>query len=362
MAELSSEVKRISSLPTFLECPSSELPAKYPYDPISDVADMGNAGHLALCQHVLGQNVDLNQIAAQYKVSVDELEAIFRSGTAAWLQLKHHFPAPMTEVALVGKGIKGHSDVVHADPERIVVLDWKTNRVKRDYRAQVTGYAAAAVEKYGMPETESVHTIIVWLRFGEYDIHSVSADDIRILYDDIEAATKEVGRRYGPGATCTYCRRQLECGARTRYLQSAAKAIAPLATVELNADLLPRFYDQAKLLKKALAHYDQALKLYLKEHGPAADGNGAILELAETKRDKIVGHTAWPILREAGFTDDDFAYVMSMGKTKILEIVGTNAAKGHGAKMKARLMAKLRDAGAVLTTVSESVLARKTRC
>ena len=52
---------------------------------------------------------------------------------------------------------------------------------------------------------------------------------------------------------------------------------------------------------------------------------------------------------------------MTLGKTKMMEIVGTKAAKGHGARKKRELMGKLRDGGAVLTTVSESVLARKTR-
>jgi len=349
---------RISGLPTFLECPSSTLPTKYPYDPRSDMADLGRAAHYGLAKNAIGEWVDLDEIAASYSVSVDELGPLHRYGCQAWDQIKHHFPSPMVEAEVSGSGIEGHIDVLQVG-DSPVVLDWKSNRIKRDYDAQLTGYAAAVAHQYGIPEDGKITVITVWLRFGEMEIRTVTDDDVNRLYTEIEEAWQGTGTRYSPGEACTFCRRQLDCEARRDYLRSAANALMPLASVEVTAEMLPRLYGKAKALKKALAQYDQALKMVLREHGPQYDGEGLILELTQTSRDKVIGHAAWPHLMDAGFTDEDLGYCISMSKTKIMEVVGGKHGRGHKAKAKGELLKTLRDGGAVLSVVSDSIRARK---
>lgn len=350
--------RRISGLPTFLACPSSALPTEHPYDPQSDAANLGRAVHLALARLVSGWTVDLDKIASSHNVSVDELEQLYRYGCQAWEQTKHHFPSPMIESVVEGQGLEGHTDVLQVGDE-INILDWKSNRVKREYDAQLSGYAAAAVEKYGMPESGKVAVITVWLRFGELSIREVTQDDINRLYWEIEEAEQGVGSKYGPGEPCTFCRRQMVCEARDQYLSAAAGALAPLAAVEISAELLPRLYTRAKMLRKALAQYDQALKMFLREYGPVYDGDGLILELTQTKRDKIIGNVAWPHLVDAGFTQEDLSYCLSMSKTAIMEVVGAKHGRGQKAKAKGALLKTLRDEGAVLSVVSDTVVAKK---
>ena len=350
---------RISGLPTFLACPSSALPTEHPYEPQSDVADLGRAVHLALAGHVMEQPVDLNEIAASYGVSVDELEQLYRYGCQAWTQLHSHFPHPIVEAEVEGPGIKGHVDVLQIGDDGIKVVDWKSNRVKREYDAQLSGYAAAAVNKYGVPEDGKVTVITVWLRFGETDIRTVTSDDVERLYTNIEEAEAGVGKKYGPGDPCTVCCRQLVCDARREYLSAAAGALLPLAAVEINAELLPRLYGKAKMLKKALAQYDQALKIHLREHGPQDAGEGLVLELTQTSRDKIIPLAAWPHLAAIGFSDEKLSHCISMSKTKIMETVSADNSRGNKTKAKAALLKTLREEGALLTTVSDSILARK---
>jgi hypothetical protein len=307
----------------------------------------------------MGLEVDLDQIALRFGVSVDELAQLYAYGTSAWRAMEREFPSPQIERTLIGREIHGHVDVISVGPGAIVINDWKSNRIKREYREQLVGYAAAAVEEFGWPESGLVKIVTTWLRFGEMDVEEITSDEVDALYHRISDAERDIGTRYGPGSACKFCRRQLVCGARQEYMQAAATAIATVGTVDLNPDMLPLFFERARMLGGALEQYRQALKLYLKEHGPTEDGAGLMLELGETKLDKIIPKLAWDYLVDNGFTEDELAHCMSMSKTKIMEVAGGKAKRGLKGKVKAALLAALREGNAVVATFSESVLARK---
>jgi hypothetical protein len=322
------------------------------------MGNLGSAVHLALYMKLCGEPVLLDSIAKQYDVGLDELERLYAYGCSAWWHIKRYFPSPKLEAKVKGRGIAGHVDVMQIGDD-IVILDWKSNRVKRDYTAQLTGYAAAAVEEYGMPESGRVTVVTVWLRFGEYDIRELSQEDIDRLYAKIDEARKDIGKRYAPGDACAFCRRQLVCEARHQYLASASATLMPLGSVELRPDLLPRLYQQAKMLRKALDAYDKALKMHLKECGSAENGAGLLLELVETRRERIIPQEAWPCLVDAGLSEHELAYCMTMSKTKIMEIVGSKQKRGEKGKVRAALMEELRANNAVVSIPSEDVRARK---
>jgi hypothetical protein len=320
---------------------------------------MGSAVHLALSKHALGLVPDLSSIAKQYGVDPDELERLFAYGCIAWKDLAKHFPNARTEEVLEGSGIRGHADVFGRDETVMTVLDWKSNRVKRDYRAQVVGYGAAAVDQFGMPESGEVKVVTVWLRFFEFEVITVTQDDVERLYHDIERAKLEIGKRYAPGDPCGYCRRQLVCNARHEFLASATSALMPVASgVELTPEMLGKLYHKSKMVAKALKAYDAALRMQLRQ-GALSDGEGSLIELVQSKKDKVMPREAWPLLVQNGFSEDELAKCVTMSKTKVMEVVSAKSVRGQKGKAKAALLETMRGAGAVQETFHERIHVKK---
>jgi hypothetical protein len=308
---------------------------------------------------VLGQAPDFAAIAKDHGADPDEVETMYRYGCRAWSELAKYFPNPEAEKKLKGDGIQGTADLFSQDSQTMTILDWKTNRIKRDAMPQVKGYGACAVDQYGMPESGTVDVIVVWLRFGEYEVKRLAQDDIERFYHEIERAKLRVGKDYSPGEACTFCKRQLECRARCDYSRAAA---ASLCVVPSDSSLTPAMlgglYHKAKFLKAALAAYDKALKMALRE-ADITDENGDTLTLEVATRDKIDPLAAWPELVGAGFTEEELASCVSIGKTAALKIYGNKAAKGQKGKAKAQLIDRLREAGAIQQTSFETVKVKK---
>lgn len=351
--------RRISSLPRFLECPSSEAPTEREYNPPSDAADAGTAAHKALQSVVAGGYPDIIGIASEYGVDADEVEAMYSYGLRAWHEIGKYFPNARSEEPLEGDGIRGTSDVFHNDGETMCVLDWKTNRVKRGYMDQVAGYAAAAVDQYGMPASGVVTVIVVWLRFGEFEVKNLAQDDIERFHHRIKSAELRIGKDYAPGSACGFCRRQLECRARGDFLRSSATSIASFDGGQIvSREVLGSLYERSKMLGKALDRYKDALRLALTE-GPIDLGDGDMLTLEEGKREKLDAQAAWPVLVGNGFTDSDLAKCVSLSKTAALKVIGSKASRGNKGKEQGRLIEALREAGAVIQTPTESIRVAK---
>lgn len=349
--------RRCSSLPTFLSCPSSALPVEHPYDPPSEVGSLGDAVHVALAMHAVGSVPNLDTIAVQHSVDRDELDRLVAYGRIAWTELSKYFPNARTEATLEGRRVRGHADLFHDDGVTMCIGDWKSGRVRRNHRAQVVGYAAAAVDMFGMPESGEVKVFIIWLQFFEFEVFTITQAEIDSLHDDIKRAEINIGGRYAPGDTCTYCPRQLVCNARHDFLRSATAALAPVGQVDIDPSQLPRLYTKAKALRKALSSYDTALKLLLRD-GPLPDGEGGMLELDEIKKDKIDARKAWPHLLAAGLTEDELASFVTIGKTRMLKVISDRAEKGMKGKDKAAFVATLREYMAITQTVAWTVKVR----
>lgn len=330
---------RISALPSFLACPSSQLPTPNPFDPTTDAADMGQALHRCLALHVSGAVPVLANIAKDYRCDVDDLERLYNYGRAAWETVKASFPYPIPEHKLYGAGIQGTADVISI--EGAAVLDWKTNRVKRSYAEQLHGYAAALVDEYGWPDSGQVKVVLVWLQFREIEVATVTNAEVENLMKRITDAKLDVGKRYSPGDACTFCRRQLVCDARADYVRSAARSLSTAANVDVTRETLGALYQRSRQLRRALDAYDAALKMELAS-GPIADGDGSTLSLAEVKVDKIVADKAWPMLIDSGFTEDDLAKCVSMSKKSVLDTIASKHKRGEKGNAKTALLSLLR--------------------
>lgn len=356
-------MRRISSLPRLLACPSSGLPTEREYDPQSEVADGGTAGHLALAHLATGQAPDIAAIAAKFDgVGQDDIEFMYQNGCRAWDEVGKFFSSPRAEERLESEvmQIKGTADMFHNDGSTMAVLDWKSNRQKAIVMDQVRGYATAAVDMYGMPDSGYVTIIVVWIRLGEYELYNLDADDILTFRQRLRYANQKVGKSYAPGDSCLYCPRQLECEARRDMMRSAVWALAPHGKNQapVSREKLARLYPYAKMVKHALDAYNAALRVGLAE-GPLSDGAGNELSLEEETRDKIDARKAWPILEGHGFDADDLAGCISISKTAVLRVTGDKATAGRKGKAKAAITEQLREAGAITQKAHWAIRSKK---
>ncbi len=71
-------------------------------------------------------------------------------------------------------------------------------------------------------------------------------------------------------------------------------------------------------------------------------------------------HTAWQVLEELGFDDDDFARAMDLRISRVEKIVREKAGRGSGAAAVRRLGERLNAAGAVSTKQVNKLKERRT--
>mgnify|MGYP001814789021 CR=1 FL=1 len=338
----------VSALPLLLDCPSSQEPTEHPYDPGSDAADMGSGTHDGLAEHVMGRDQDLATLAKSYGVHLGELRKLVGYGKLAWDEIKDDFPNVQVEVPLQSVcGLRGRADIFGMSDDLMAFGDWKTSRERSDVRAQLKGYALAAADMYGLPPSGQVQAFTIWLRLGEIDCETFSADELARFRDQVGWAKRSIGKRYAPGEACTYCRRQLVCEAKREYLQAAVGALQPLGVgMRLDPASLPGLYVRARVLGRALDQFRSALRVHLRDAGPQPDGHGGILELQTRCREEIDPLKAWPLLTGEGFTDDDLATCVTLSSGAISDVAAAKAPKGMKGKARQAIRQLLRDKGA----------------
>lgn len=340
----------ISALSNLWACPSSQAPTDTPYSPDSDAADVGSAAHDGLAEVPHGREPDIPAIARHHSVPEKEVDILVGFGRQAWTEIKHDFPAPMTEHRLRSDvlDLSGRADVFSLDDGDIAIVDWKSNRERDDVRAQLAGYAACSTEMYGLDPANRVRIYTVWLRLGIIDVETLWTADIEHFQRELKYKRRSIGQAYAPGDACTYCRRQLECKALQLYLHQASVTLvgtSPTGGLATTVDL-PLLYTQSRALKKALGRYEEALKMLLRA-GPQSDGRGGTLELETQIREDIDPREAWPVLTDAGFTEDDLAHCTSIKSGACMDTIAAKASDGQKGAARLALKNALRDAGAM---------------
>ena len=341
---------RCSRLPLFFECPSSAQATAVRYDPSGDAAVLGTAAHAAMALVVLGQEVDLAAIAHEHEVDEDELGRLVAYGRQAWAELRPHLPAPRVEQRVDSNVTGGSADVLHADTDSLVVVDWKSGWVRRHHRHQLTGYAHAARAQYGMPTSGHVTVATVWLRFGEIEVDRLDDDKLDAWEREYEALTAEIGSTYNPGPHCAFCPAQLTCEARSAFLRGATAALASAQRAgAMTPEDMARLVPQASMLRRALDLFDSALREHVRAAGRLPLGDGTALALESRRRREIRARAAWPVLTaDLGLSEDDLDRVLSVSKGALEEVVGERAAPRMKGKDRAAAMQKLCEAGAVI--------------
>lgn len=355
---------RVSSLPRFLACPSSDAHCPYPYNPPSDAADVGTAVHECCAAMVTGHEYDPATVARKYGVDAEEASILCACAEQAWRELKPHFPEPDVEVVLesVSDGLRGHADVVSADGSTLAVLDWKSGRVRHDYSAQLQGYALCAERAHGMPKSGVVTVATVWLRMGEIDVRNYSAKDLDGFTERLAEARGAVGKRYAPGDACTFCPRKHSCDALVEYVRSVLRCLErePTPVDDIDPERLASIWQRSRLLKRSIDAYERAMKALLVD-GPVDAPGGHTLELKTDLIEKLESERAWPILVEEGLSNEALARCVRLSKTAVTREVSARTAKGYKGKAIDALLNRLREAGAIKTEGRQTICKRKAK-
>ena len=341
---------RCSSLPAFWECPSSVIEATMPYKPNSEEADLGTEVHARLATLVSGGSV---------KPSANsEVDKLVSAGMKLWReQLENYFVDQVTELEMDSDLFTGHADLAGS----LTIIDWKTGRSQKSHQAQMGGYASlyrSQCLKGKLDEHQKITTVVAWLRTGELEVKTWDNAQLDAFEADYKSKLDLVGKQYGPGEACTWCQRQHQCAARELWTLSAAKALAEVPKAgALTRELLADLYPKAKLLKKALDQYDDALRSEL-ERGELKINDGAMLRLVEETRDEIDPLKSWPKLA-GDFGSEELSSVVKITKTSLMDLVASRA-KQWGVTIKQAkedYMFALRESGAVKTTTIRKIQA-----
>jgi hypothetical protein len=334
---------RCSSLPAFMACPSSQLPATKPLHDTSEASELGTAVHEDLARMVVGNETDHAATAAKYGCDVDELEWLFSRGVEAWEDVHQHFENPEVELEM-GTRI---GDVVltgHPDLYQDAVLDWKSGRLKYNTRWQLNGYGRLTGVNLGAT---------VWLRFGKTEkvkLMTSAEFDARLL-EQIE----KIGKEWAVGDHCAYCPRRLECDVREREMEQTASIVkAPITT--LSRPELARIHPILKQMAKQIDSALEVIKEDVRQNGPLDLGNGQELAFSTAEMKAIDPLKGWPALSGA-LSEEELAGCLKVAKGKLKAAVYASAERGEKAKEYGALMGRLEEAGAL--KVSEKVVLGK---
>jgi len=363
-----------STLPRILRCPASAVPPKVRIEQEIEASLLGSAVHQALAKHVRGEETDIPEIAEQMGVNLDELRILTAMGRQMWAQVSDSlkvlavedvWTAPLDDEHV----LSGTADVVAeellSEKPTLVVWDWKTGRVNRDYRAQVLGYAQLAWAQW--PEAERIKVVIAWVRDRMLDVEEVEAYDLHDWQRRLYRSLAELDRYAPSPEACEFCPRAHECEARQAQARADALVLAEAheRLAELTPGELAALKPKADLLRQVLRGYDEALKAAVRKAGTLPTGDGRELYMEERTRMEIDFNAARPTLREVlGCADDAelverLAGCLALPKTPFLQQVAASAPRGAKGKRKAEVMAALEANGAVKKSSYEVLSVRK---
>lgn len=344
---------RSSANPLFFECASSQEECEQPYDPHLEVGDLGSAIHQAAEVVVKREEVSFPEIAARWDLEdIQEFERMVGYFRKLWSMLSKLFPAGdlETEVEVEGPTGKGHMDIRIRCRHQTFIIDLKTGRLQKNYTRQMQSYANA--ERYdagGVPE-KGITTIIVWVRYFEYEARTWFTEQLDAYEQAFYAQARLVGKRWTPGEDCGFCQHFLTCRARQEWTRAAGSAMVELKNMKpIPREALAEIYfsGQYQAIKRAFDHFDACLKAELRS-GPLHSGDGDSLVLRKQVKQIIDPVAAWPVLRDTwGFSDEDIAETLTVSKGKVENLAANKAAHGGKGKAKLAIMENLKDVGAI---------------
>ncbi len=362
---------RASGMPLALLCAAAVRP-ELRVDESNDAAAVGTAVHEALRRLAERGGLDwegIGEIAERHGVDVEEVRALCAIATKLWPEVRASFPGAITEadlaIELDGALLTGHVDLISVAGDVARAGDWKTGRKDSDYSEQMKAYGTLVLLAY--PQLREVTVTILWVRDQAIENYTMTRADAIAWAERVEREVVRWDGTYRPGPHCQHCPRSHECQAANALLRRDVAAIADrelVARVESDlASMAPaeviELVAKARMVKALADRVCDGAKAYVLTHGDiVAEGVGR-LTIDREQRRKVDAAKAWPVLEAAGFGDEEFAQVMTIGVSKVEKVVATRAGRGRGAAAVRALSAALADAGAVSTTEVEKLVQKR---
>ena len=364
---------RCSALPRIMACPASAQPPKIKIDGDSEPARMGTAVHEVLAQ-VVTEGLDavpnLNHVEEKYGIADrDELRMLCWFGLTQWQRIRGEVRILAVEEAMEseefsGVTITGTPDVVCAEGDTLVAIDWKSEWIERNHKHQLMGYLHMAAQCY--PTYTNFKRITVWLRSS--DIHTVPVSEKAL--DEWAAALVERVQHtdtYDPSPdACIFCPLAHECAARRVMIRASMDDMRALVDAGGEPpEQLAQVYPVKKMVGAILDQYDVMLKTVLAD-GPLPIGDGRGISLQYAPRDHLfLDRIAKPLMK--AWSCKDMAELIELlgddnikvSKKTIEQVAGDAAFKNEKGKAKKEIVENLRHAGAIVVRTHQRLTIKK---
>lgn len=355
-------IVRCSALPRIMRCPASAVKPDLDIDTSDETAALGTAAHRAMEMIVSGDachpdDIDLYALASDHGVDEDELRMLAWNGFRIWQNTEFLFDIVSAEKKMEhhfhGHGLTGTADVIAtiAAQKKIVVIDWKSGRKESDYLAQLKGYGLMAMRN--SEGYERVTVGIGWMRSGVLDVHEFSVSDLEKFESELTEKLDHQSHLYAPSeSACLYCPMQRDCDARRALVRAAGAdimaAVGEHSECAITHESLASLYPKSRMLKKALADYEVAIK------SAVSDAGGSIIvgecEMALTERTRATVIYDPDALKEFLSGDDIASLRPTISKTDLEKAVAAAAPRGQKGTAKEACMRLLRERGKIEET------------
>jgi hypothetical protein len=326
-------------------------------------ADSGTAAHAVLRTLPRTGKIDwdgIRAIAAENGADPDETRMLCAMGAKLWNQVAPSFSDALTEVSLeyeIAPGVllTGHADLIAVSGTSMRVGDWKTGRKDTNHSHQFKGYAAMAL--LATKDVQEATGTGLWVRDQEIENYTMSRADALAWKDSLVERVIDWDGVYHPGAQCKHCPRSHECEAANALVRRDIAALTDrslLSRVECEMELMTdaekvAIFQKADLVADYAARVREAVKKHVERHGDIV-ADGVRLTLDSQERRELDPLTAWPILEQLEFKDEDLARVMKLKISEIEQVIRERAPKGEKTHAVRKLGELLAASGAVTKT------------
>ena len=375
---------RASSLPRIMACPASLRAPAVALDTSGDVADLGTAVHAVMADVIAGGMESIPELsfyAKRFDVDLEDLEFLAWRGLSIWntfkpllasdsVTVERHMETPLNAHYMLSGHLDVCAELAGANERTLVVIDWKTGFIERDYQAQLMAYALLADRVLADSNAGAVKIVTAWVRTGAWDVLDLGAKDILDFLLRVLEVLSAPSEAFSPSDDhCVYCPRSHECPAQDALIQSAIHSLLPLEYAETSTltarEELGVLYEQAQSLKRALENYTEAVKASVRKDGPLPLPYGRVVTIQAQARDTIYFSpecvaVAAPFLEIDGadipaFMDAVGNEAITIRKKNLLDAVAAVAPRGTKGAAIRETMTALLDAGCVMTKAFEKL-------
>lgn len=321
-----------SHLPRIIACPASAREAAIEIETTSPEAETGKRVHAAMREIV---EKDLTENIPEV---LEEDKRLVWNGLHIWKKIRAISRTLAVEEELTDGELSGTPDYVGITPEReLIIVDWKTGYVDRDYSDQLKGYASIVPPTY-CQSFESTRIITAWLQTRDlYDVEIVSPEQLTAWYQRLKNAL--ANENFAPGGHCLFCPGQWTCAARTAMVRQALEIFTDHATDNLPVSpaRLAAAYPAYQVAMPALKRYYDLTKEAVESAGSLAlpDGRVLTLETQERRTIRLRSETLNILCAHFGMADtnalvDAFTGIFGVIKEKLENAIKEKAPKQKG--------------------------------